>query len=205
MARFLAPTSLTNANPCANWKAHSAMAYPWKPGAIVLIVSVNCPPGVMFPEVNGSGAFDPKKVSLHFPVLPEVPKGSAAVLEMANPVSKPLMLVTKGNSRLVPSGGSPGHVRFTPAPVGPVGPTAPGGPTAPIGPTVPVAPIIPSAPVGPCGPWTSRPSVAGSAGFSLWLHLSRTRTSPCGETQSTAAGARSTATRIREDAKTRAP
>ena len=101
MARFLAPTSLTNANPCANWKAHSAMAYPWKPGAITLSVSVNWPPGVMFPEVNGTGAFDPKKVSLHFPVLPEVPKGSAAVLEMAIPVSKPFVFVRKGNSRFV--------------------------------------------------------------------------------------------------------
>src|SRR5262249_21942812 len=146
MARFLAPTSLTNANPCANWKAHSAMAYPWKPGAIRLSVLVNWPPGVMFPEVNGNGAFDPKKVSLHFPVLPEVPKGSAAVLEMMIPVSKPLMLVTKGNSRLVPSGGSPGQVRFTPAPVGPMGPVGPAAPVAPI------APEMPRAPVGPCGP-----------------------------------------------------
>jgi hypothetical protein len=42
--------------------------------------------GAMMPEVKGVGAPDPKKVSVHFPALPTVPKGSAAVLEMAIPV-----------------------------------------------------------------------------------------------------------------------
>jgi len=56
---------------------------------------------VMMPEVKGVGAPDPKKVSVHFPALPTVPKGSAAVLEMAIPVSKPFVFVRKGNSRFV--------------------------------------------------------------------------------------------------------
>src|SRR5262249_29157516 len=113
------------------------MPYPWKPGAIMLIRNVAWPPGVMMPEEKGVGAPETKKVSVHFPALPTVPKGSAAVLEMAIPVSKPFVLVRNGNKRFVPSGGSLGQVRLTPAPAGPRGPGGPVGPAGPGGPTRP--------------------------------------------------------------------
>ena len=45
----------------------------------MLIRNVAWPPGVMMPVVKGVGAPDPKKVSVHFPALPTVPKGSAYV------------------------------------------------------------------------------------------------------------------------------
>src|SRR5215813_8642320 len=89
-------------------------------------------PGSTWAVVTGDvGAPEPKKSKMQTPFFPVVPNGSIPVLAIEIPVSKPAWFVTKGNIRLVSSGGSSGQVTLMPAPAGPVGPVAPIGPIGP--------------------------------------------------------------------------
>ena len=49
----------------------------------------------MFQVLTGVGALAPKKLSVHWPAVLVVPKGSELVLEILIPVSKPAWFVTK--------------------------------------------------------------------------------------------------------------
>jgi len=101
-----------NAKACAFWKPHWAIMYPANPFKAGLLlddnVVVKVAPAATLGVVKDTDADVPlvgKAVNVQVPPggarPPPVVNGSFDVFAMAKPVSKPAMLATKGNSRLV--------------------------------------------------------------------------------------------------------